>query len=78
MFPTSHTVSEPPEIGQKAPQTEKLEIGSDGKPTLVTFLRHCGCPCTFALQSDREQRKENGGNTGKRETREQGGASRVE
>jgi hypothetical protein len=77
MFPTSHTVSEPPEIGQKAPQTEKLKTESDGKPTIVTFLRHCGCPCTFALRSDGEQR-EDGGNGGKRESREQGGASSVE
>ncbi|KAF2137032.1 uncharacterized protein K452DRAFT_236552 [Aplosporella prunicola CBS 121167] len=34
-----------PEIGSTAPSTDKLGIpGADGRSTVVTFLRHCGCP----------------------------------
>ncbi|KAF2115178.1 hypothetical protein BDV96DRAFT_646197 [Lophiotrema nucula] len=44
MFPTNLATSGPPEVGHKAPETQKLHIGNDGEPTIVTFLRHCGCP----------------------------------
>lgn len=45
MFPSTLPTTDPPTVGQKVPQNEKLSIPSDGKPTIVTFLRHCGCPC---------------------------------
>ncbi|KAI9838128.1 MAG: hypothetical protein M1819_006284 [Sarea resinae] len=33
------------EPGAKAPSSDKLVIPrADGKPVLITFLRHCGCP----------------------------------
>ncbi|KAI4906404.1 hypothetical protein J4E90_010623 [Alternaria incomplexa] len=42
--PTVQT-AEVPAVGQKAPSTSKLTIpAQDGKPTIITFLRHCGCP----------------------------------
>jgi hypothetical protein len=59
MFPTVHPTTEPPRVGQKAPQTEKLKVQQDGKPTIVTFLRHCGCPCR--LTSYRSGGEEVGG-----------------
>lgn len=31
-----------PSIGSKAPQTPKIKLGSN--PTILVFLRHCGCP----------------------------------
>ncbi|KAJ7714750.1 hypothetical protein B0H16DRAFT_520000 [Mycena metata] len=34
-----------PVIGLKAPSSERLPIPSvDGRPVILTFLRHCGCP----------------------------------
>ncbi|KAJ7463420.1 hypothetical protein B0H11DRAFT_2152728 [Mycena galericulata] len=34
-----------PQIGAKAPSSELLPMpAADGRPTVVTFLRHCGCP----------------------------------
>lgn len=33
----------PPSVGGKAPETAKLQVGG-GSPTIVAFLRHCGCP----------------------------------
>jgi len=45
MSPTSLTLSPAPEIGSQAPSSEKLSFPpKNGKPTVVTFLRHCGCP----------------------------------
>ncbi|KAF2853705.1 hypothetical protein T440DRAFT_389479 [Plenodomus tracheiphilus IPT5] len=45
MSPSSVKTSEVPEIGQKAPSTPKVNIpANNGKPTIVSFLRHCGCP----------------------------------
>lgn len=35
--------NEKPVIGHKAPDTPKLELTS-GRPAVITFLRHCGCP----------------------------------
>ncbi|KAL2074571.1 hypothetical protein VTL71DRAFT_8349 [Oculimacula yallundae] len=44
-FPTSVTTSPALEVGNKAPSTSELSFpSSDGKPTVITFLRHCGCP----------------------------------
>jgi hypothetical protein len=35
-----------PDVGARAPSTELLPMpAGDGKATIVTFLRHCGCPC---------------------------------
>ena len=50
-FPSSLEVGELPAIGQRAPQHEKLQIPEDGKSTILTFLRHCGCPCIVITPS---------------------------
>ncbi|PBP28746.1 hypothetical protein BUE80_DR000275, partial [Diplocarpon rosae] len=43
--PKALATSSVPEPGNLAPSTQKLPFPlSDGKPALVTFLRHCGCP----------------------------------
>lgn len=39
----TNTPPEAPAIGSKAPDTAKLRVGN-GKPTVIAFLRHCGCP----------------------------------
>ncbi|EKD13062.1 uncharacterized protein L3040_007143 [Drepanopeziza brunnea f. sp. 'multigermtubi'] len=45
MSPKILTTSPVPEINSKAPSDSKLPLPpSNGKPTIVTFLRHCGCP----------------------------------
>ncbi len=37
------------QISLKAPSDEMLPMPpKDGKPVILTFLRHCGCPCAFA------------------------------
>lgn len=33
---------EPPAVGAKAPTSSKIQLS--GAPTVITFLRHCGCP----------------------------------
>lgn len=34
-----------PEVGTKAPNSEQLTFPApDGRATVITFLRHCGCP----------------------------------
>jgi len=39
-----------PAVGEKAPTTTKLSLpSSKGNPTVVTFLRHCGCPCMLQV-----------------------------
>jgi len=44
--PSVVSTSPVPEVGVKAPSTSKLELPNpNGKPTVITFLRHCGCPC---------------------------------
>ncbi|KAH7418220.1 hypothetical protein BKA64DRAFT_193161 [Cadophora sp. MPI-SDFR-AT-0126] len=44
-FPNSVSTSPVPEVGSIAPATSQLSWpSSDGKPTIITFLRHCGCP----------------------------------
>lgn len=38
--------AQPPAVGAMGPSLPKLRIpNKDGKPTIITFLRHCGCPC---------------------------------
>ncbi|KAL1793869.1 hypothetical protein ACET3X_007290 [Alternaria dauci] len=45
LSPPSVPTAETPTVGQKAPSTPKLTIPvHHGKPTIITFLRHCGCP----------------------------------
>ncbi|KAF2134548.1 hypothetical protein P153DRAFT_305014 [Dothidotthia symphoricarpi CBS 119687] len=45
MSPSSINTAETPSVGHNAPSTPKLAIpAQDGKPTIVSFLRHCGCP----------------------------------
>ncbi|KAL4725072.1 hypothetical protein ACLX1H_008519 [Fusarium chlamydosporum] len=41
--PTAKEVGPTVEVGSKAPWSQYLRL-PDGKPTLVVFLRHCGCP----------------------------------
>ncbi|KAF2727189.1 hypothetical protein EJ04DRAFT_145402 [Polyplosphaeria fusca] len=44
-FPVNLSTPAPPVVGSRAPHTEKLSsVAGDGRPFLVTFLRHCGCP----------------------------------
>lgn len=43
----SQTAPEPPKVGDKAPNTSKIQLSA--APTVITFLRHCGCP--FAEKS---------------------------
>lgn len=45
MSPSHIETAEPPIVGQKAPSTPKLVVPQNGKPTIIAFLRHCGCPC---------------------------------
>ncbi len=45
MFPSQLSTSPIPSIGANAPSTPKLQLpDSNEKPTILTFLRHCGCP----------------------------------
>ncbi|KAG0646857.1 hypothetical protein D0Z07_6235 [Hyphodiscus hymeniophilus] len=55
MSPTAITTSPAPEVGVKAPSSSKLLMpNANGKPTVVLFLRHCGCP--FAEKSFKDLR----------------------
>ena len=43
-----------PQPGTKAPSTESLTLpGPSGKPVILAFLRHCGCPCKFISEASR-------------------------
>ncbi|KAH8663518.1 hypothetical protein BGZ60DRAFT_470970 [Tricladium varicosporioides] len=43
--PKALTTYPVPEIGERAPTSDKLPTPhANGKPTVITFLRHCGCP----------------------------------
>ncbi|KAK5156077.1 hypothetical protein BJ546DRAFT_835304 [Cryomyces antarcticus] len=45
LFPAHVETSPVPEVNTQAPSSGKLDLPhADGKPTIVTFLRHCGCP----------------------------------
>ncbi|KAF2819481.1 hypothetical protein CC86DRAFT_335027 [Ophiobolus disseminans] len=45
MSPSAVKLGTTPAVGDKAPSTPKLSFpAQDGKPTVVSFLRHCGCP----------------------------------
>ncbi|KAI1326002.1 hypothetical protein F5Y16DRAFT_400722 [Xylariaceae sp. FL0255] len=41
--PSKKDVQPAPEVGQKAPTHANLTLPTD-KPTIIAFLRHCGCP----------------------------------
>ena len=41
--PKAPEAASPPKIGDKAPETPKLDL-TPGRPAVITFLRHCGCP----------------------------------
>jgi hypothetical protein len=41
--PTAPEAADLPGIGGKAPETPRLQLEA-GRPTIVAFLRHCGCP----------------------------------
>ncbi|KAI1818672.1 hypothetical protein GGS20DRAFT_22 [Poronia punctata] len=41
--PAKKDVPPPPAVGSKAPMHPNLVLPSD-KPTIIAFLRHCGCP----------------------------------
>ena len=43
LFPNPIAVADPLSIGSSAPSTPELADLS-GKPFVITFLRHCGCP----------------------------------
>lgn len=39
--------------GTRAPTSAKLRLpGQDGRPTVIVFLRHCGCPCLLPILFD--------------------------
>lgn len=41
-----------PECGSKAPTSPKLPLPDpNGKPIIIAFLRHCGCPCKHSSES---------------------------
>lgn len=42
--PPAKEVAPLPKVGDPAPTYEKLTLSRD-KPTIIVFLRHCGCPC---------------------------------
>lgn len=42
--PPPREVGPVPKVGSKAPTNPNLELPKN-KPTLIVFLRHCGCPC---------------------------------
>ena len=53
--PRGITLGSPPNLGDKAPSSEKLLLPDpQGKPVILAFLRHCGCP--FAEQTFRALR----------------------
>lgn len=49
--PPARQVAPVPKVGESAPQHELLELSRD-KPTIIVFLRHCGCPCKRVLIAD--------------------------
>ncbi|KAJ7149742.1 hypothetical protein C8R43DRAFT_887808 [Mycena crocata] len=43
--PKAKSTSPVPAIGSKAPSSNALRVpAADGRPIVLTFLRHCGCP----------------------------------
>lgn len=51
--PPPTEVASAPVIGAKAPSSLKLPMPfGDGRPIIVVFLRHCGCPCEYSQSND--------------------------
>ncbi|KAJ5776190.1 uncharacterized protein N7511_001201 [Penicillium nucicola] len=54
--PSYIQTSPTPSVGNKAPSCSRLLLPADnGKPTVISFLRHCGCPvaeATFITMRD--------------------------
>lgn len=44
--PPHKQVAPLPKVGEPAPTHDQLVLSRE-KPTIVVFLRHCGCPCMF-------------------------------
>lgn len=42
--PEKKEVAGVPKVGAAAPSSDEIPL-PDGKPTVIVFLRHCGCPC---------------------------------
>ncbi|KAJ7464626.1 hypothetical protein FB451DRAFT_1352861 [Mycena latifolia] len=43
--PNTKSTKGVPDVGSKAPSSDYLRLpNADGRATVVTFLRHCGCP----------------------------------
>lgn len=42
--PAAKTVDPAPQPGSQAPAHPNLSLPAD-RPTIIVFLRHCGCPC---------------------------------
>ncbi|KFA65437.1 hypothetical protein S40285_00414 [Stachybotrys chlorohalonatus IBT 40285] len=51
--PPPKDVAPAPKLGSEAPTSSKLPL-ADGRPTLVVFLRHCGCPCQSRAPAGRQ------------------------
>lgn len=54
--PPQKDVQPVPEEGSKAPYSSKISL-PNGKPTLIVFLRHCGCPCKSTVTTRRPHGK---------------------
>jgi len=48
MSPSYVKTATAPAVGEKAPTAPKLTVPKEGKPTIIAFLRHCGCPCKLS------------------------------
>lgn len=48
--PARKDVQPVPNVGAVAPTSSKIPL-ADGKPTVILFLRHCGCPCKLFYRS---------------------------
>jgi hypothetical protein len=48
--PPQNPIRKPPNIGDRAQTHPKLQFPTaDGRPTILLFLRFCGCPCKHSL-----------------------------
>jgi hypothetical protein len=58
LSPKALVTSPAPEVGAKAPTSPKLQVPrSNGKPCVVSFLRHCGCPCKSSIMISKQSLK---------------------
>jgi hypothetical protein len=46
MSPSAVKLGIVPAVGEQAPSSQVDLLAHDGRPTIISFLRHCGCPCT--------------------------------